>query len=42
MSEFGNEVTKLGPLGKTEGIEQKGIKVQIAKVTNLVPYIKGG
>ena len=40
MSEFGNEVTKLGPLGKAEGIEQKELKSKLAQVTKLIPYIK--
>jgi F420-non-reducing hydrogenase iron-sulfur subunit len=40
MSEFGNEVTKLGPLGKAEGIEQKELKSKLAQLTKLVPYIK--
>jgi F420-non-reducing hydrogenase iron-sulfur subunit len=40
MSEFGNEVTKLGPLGKAEGNEQKELKSKLAQLTKLVPYIK--
>jgi F420-non-reducing hydrogenase iron-sulfur subunit len=40
MSEFGNEVTKLGPLGKAEGIEQNELKSKLARLTKLVPYIK--
>jgi F420-non-reducing hydrogenase iron-sulfur subunit len=40
MSEFGKEVTKLGPLGKAEGIEQNELKSKLAEMTKLVPYIK--
>ena len=40
MSEFGNEVTKIGPLGKAEGIEPDELKSKLAEVTKLVPYIK--
>jgi len=40
MSEFGNEVTKIGPLGKAEGIEPNELKSKLAEVTKLVPYIK--
>ena len=40
MSEFGNEVTKIGPLGKAEGMEPNELKSKLAEVTKLVPYIK--
>jgi Fe-S-cluster-containing hydrogenase component 2 len=40
MSEFGNEVNKLGPLGKAEGIDQNELKSKLAEITKLVPYIK--
>src|SRR5512139_700284 len=40
MSEFGSEVTKLGPLGKAEGIDQNELKSKLAEITKLVPYIK--
>jgi F420-non-reducing hydrogenase iron-sulfur subunit len=40
MSEFGNKVNKLGPLGKAEGIEQNELKSKLAEITKLVPYIK--
>ena len=40
MSEFGNKVTKLGPLGKAEGIERHTLKSKLAEMTKLVPYIK--
>jgi len=40
MSEFGNEVNKLGPLGKAEGIDQNELKSKLAEIRKLVPYIK--
>jgi len=40
MSEFGNKVKELGPLGKGEGIEQNELKSKLAKISKLVPYIK--
>ena len=40
MSEFGNEVRELGPLGETEGIDQNELKSRLAEIRKLVPYIK--
>ncbi|MBU0496297.1 MAG: hydrogenase iron-sulfur subunit [Chloroflexi bacterium] len=40
MSEFGNEVRELGPLGKTEGIDRNELKSKLAEIRKLVPYIK--
>jgi F420-non-reducing hydrogenase iron-sulfur subunit len=40
MSEFGNKVKELGPLGKAEGIDQNELKSKLAEITKLVPYIK--
>ena len=40
MSEFGNKVKELGPLGKGEGIDQNKLKSKLAEITKLVPYIK--
>jgi len=40
MSEFGNRVKELGPLGKGEGIDQNELKSKLAAITKLVPYIK--
>ena len=40
MSEFGNEVTELGPLGIAEGIDQNELKSKLAEIRKLVPYIK--
>jgi coenzyme F420-reducing hydrogenase delta subunit/Fe-S-cluster-containing hydrogenase component 2 len=40
MSEFGNKVKELGPLGKGEGIDQNELQSRLAEVRRLVPYIK--
>jgi Fe-S-cluster-containing hydrogenase component 2 len=40
MSEFGNKVNKLGPLGKAEGIDKNELKSKLAEITKLIPYIK--
>jgi coenzyme F420-reducing hydrogenase delta subunit/ferredoxin len=40
MSEFGNKVKELGPLGKSEGIDQNELKSKLVEITKLVPYIK--
>jgi F420-non-reducing hydrogenase iron-sulfur subunit len=40
MSEFGNKVKELGPLGKGEGIDHNELKSKLAEITKLVPYIK--
>jgi coenzyme F420-reducing hydrogenase delta subunit/Fe-S-cluster-containing hydrogenase component 2 len=40
MSEFGNKVKELGPLGKAEGIDQNELKSKLAEIRKLVPYIK--
>jgi NAD-dependent dihydropyrimidine dehydrogenase PreA subunit len=40
MSEFGNKVNELGPLGIAEGIEDNELKSKLAKIRGLVPYIK--
>jgi len=40
MSEFGNKVKQLGPLGKSEGIGREELKSKLAEITKLVPYIK--
>src|SRR4030065_1338091 len=36
MSEFGNKVNKLGPLGKAEGIDQNELKSKLAEMAKLV------
>src|SRR3989337_2217667 len=40
MSEFGNKVKELGPLGTGEGIDQNELKSKLAEISKLVPYIK--
>ncbi len=40
MSEFGNKVKELGPLGEVEGIDQNELKSKLAEIRKLVPYIK--
>ncbi len=40
MSEFGNRVTQLGPLGIAEGIDQTELASKLSEVRRLVPYIK--
>jgi F420-non-reducing hydrogenase iron-sulfur subunit len=40
MSEFGNKVKELGPLGKGEGIDPNECKSKLAEIRKLVPYIK--
>jgi len=40
MGEFGDQVHKLGPIGEAEGIEQSELKVKLAEITKLIPYIK--
>jgi F420-non-reducing hydrogenase iron-sulfur subunit len=40
MNDFGKEIKMLGPLGKSEGMDQNEVKSKIAEITKLVPYIK--
>jgi coenzyme F420-reducing hydrogenase delta subunit/ferredoxin len=40
MGEFGQQVNKLGPLGKAEGDEQRDLESRLAEVRRLVPYVK--
>ena len=40
MNAFGNQVDKLGPLGKKEGIDQNELRSKLAEITKLIPYIK--
>jgi F420-non-reducing hydrogenase iron-sulfur subunit len=40
MREFGNNVKKLGPLGKAEGMDQNELKAKLTEIRKLVPYIK--
>jgi len=40
MNEFVPRIEKLGPLGKSEGIDEQGLKFKLEAVTKLIPYIK--
>jgi len=40
MSNFGEKVNELGPLGIVEGIEDDELKSKLAEIRRLVPYIK--
>lgn len=40
MNEFGMEIEKMGPIGKSEGIDDNELKFRLEAVTKLVPYIK--
>jgi coenzyme F420-reducing hydrogenase delta subunit/ferredoxin len=40
MSDFGDKVKKLGPLGIAEGIDNDELNPQLDKIRKLVPYIK--
>jgi len=40
MNDFGKKVKQLGPLGRSENIEQNELKARLADVSRLIPYIK--
>jgi coenzyme F420-reducing hydrogenase delta subunit/ferredoxin len=40
MTKFGSKVMELGPLGKSEGIDQNELKSKLAEIRKLVPYLK--
>ena len=40
MSEFGNTVRELGPLGQGEGMDLDGVRSRLVEIGKLVPYIK--
>ena len=40
MSKFGKKVNKIGPIGKSEGIDKEELKSRLKEITKLVPYIK--
>jgi coenzyme F420-reducing hydrogenase delta subunit len=39
-NDFCRKVEAIGPLGKSEGLNEKGLKVNLEAVTKLVPYVK--
>jgi F420-non-reducing hydrogenase iron-sulfur subunit len=40
VNDFTRKVKELGPLGKSEGIDETGLRTKLAEVIKLVPYIK--
>ena len=40
MNEFGKEIEELGPLGKSEGIDEAELKSRLTEITRLIPYFK--
>jgi coenzyme F420-reducing hydrogenase delta subunit/ferredoxin len=40
MSEFGNRVKEMGPLGEAEGLDLQELSARLAEIRRLVPYIK--
>ena len=40
MNNVSNSIKELGPLGKGEGIDMKGLKFKLEAVKNLLPYIR--
>ena len=40
VNDFVKKVKELGPLGKSEGIDEKGLKFKLEAVTKLIPYIR--
>ena len=40
INAFSRQVEEMGPFGKSEGIDQKGLKLKLEAVTQLVPYFK--
>jgi hypothetical protein len=40
MNEFVPTIEKLGPLGKSEGLDERDLKAKLEAVAKLIPYIK--
>ena len=40
MNEFGKKVREIGPLGKSEGIDEDKLRSRLTETIKLVPYIK--
>ena len=40
VNDFVKKVKELGPLGKSEGIDENGLKFKLEAVTKLIPYIR--
>ncbi len=41
-NDFVRQVKELGPLGKSEGMDQPALKFKLEAVTKLIPYIQTG
>ena len=40
INDFCQKVAEIGPLGKSEGIDGKGLKLKLEAVAKLIPYVK--
>jgi F420-non-reducing hydrogenase iron-sulfur subunit len=40
MNDFSRKLKELGPLGKSEGMEENGLKLKLEAAAKLVPYIR--
>ena len=40
INDFGKKVKEMGPLGKSEGMDEKALKLKLESVNKMVPYIK--
>jgi coenzyme F420-reducing hydrogenase delta subunit len=40
LNEFGSRIREIGPLGKSEGLEENVLKLKLEAAARLVPYIK--
>ncbi len=40
MNDFSNKLSELGPIGKSEGLDENELKSKIETVSKLIPYIK--
>jgi F420-non-reducing hydrogenase iron-sulfur subunit len=40
MNDFAGQLEEMGPLGKSEGLDEKTLKLRLEAATNLVPYIR--
>ncbi|OHE27668.1 MAG: methyl-viologen-reducing hydrogenase subunit delta [Syntrophus sp. RIFOXYC2_FULL_54_9] len=40
MNEFGKHINELGPIGKSERIDENALKAKLEAVTRIVPYIR--
>jgi coenzyme F420-reducing hydrogenase delta subunit/DNA-binding transcriptional ArsR family regulator len=40
MNDFGKRITGLGPIGKSEGMDENVLKTKLKAVTRIIPYIR--